>query len=316
MLMGECVGKEWSKAGTRVLSRHQPRADTPKHKGNARMSQDLESSLNAQYGPSNLGDRILQAMVGAGKDVGTLSREDLEGCSEFHIGGRPATRMLAEIAKIGKGTKVLDIGSGLGGAARTLASEFGATVTGVEISTSYHEAAQVLTEKVGVEGVTHINGNALALPIEDASVDVVWLQHVQMNIEDKAALAKSIRRVLKPGGRLAWHGIVRGTNPQGVRYPVPWADSAELSHLVGVDALKAHFADAGLQLMDDSWRDMNAAAMDFFAQAKAKSAALAPEQRLGLNLLMGDSTMQKLPNLKANIKSERVSVYMGVFEAQ
>ena len=74
--------------------------------------------------------------------------------------------MLAEIAKIGKGTKVLDVGSGLG-TARPLASEFGATVTGVEISISYYEAAQALTEKVGVEGVTHINGNALDLPIED-----------------------------------------------------------------------------------------------------------------------------------------------------
>ena len=61
----------------------------------------------------------------AGKDLNHLAPDDLAPATEFHVGGKEATVALAQLAGFGPGTRVLDIGGGLGGPARTLASEFG-----------------------------------------------------------------------------------------------------------------------------------------------------------------------------------------------
>jgi len=274
---------------------------------------DFAAAISNQYGPANLGENILTALKGGGKDTDALTRDDLAGSSEFHIGGRPSTIALAKLAGIKPGMQVIDLGSGLGGPATTLASEFGAEVTAVELSTPYHNAARLFAEKVGVTGVTFINGSALDVPAEDESFDVVWMQHAQMNIEDKERLFAEIRRVLKPGGVLAWHGILRGSSPEPVLYPITWADTEDLSFLVDVEGFKALATDACLSLDEGTWTDMNQASLDFFKATKEKMDSLAPEKRLGLNLVMGPSTQEKLPNLVKSITSDRLAVYMAVF---
>ena len=275
----------------------------------------LAAAISSQYGPANLGELILGAFEKSGKNASELTSADLSACSEFHIGGRPATLALAELAGIGKGTKVIDLGSGLGGPARTLAAELGAQVTALELSTPYHDAARLLAETVGIRGVTFVNGSALDIPAEEGSFDVVWMQHVQMNIEDKARLFTEIRRVIAPGGIFAWHGILRGSNSKPVLYPTTWADSAEMSFLVGAQELRNLAADAGLFVDETTWKDMSSAALELFASAKAKTATLPPEKRLGVNLLLGSSTKEKLPNLVKSIRDDRVAVHMAVFRA-
>ena len=66
---------------------------------------------------------------------------------------------------------------------------------------SHGDVAALLSERVGVTAKFR-QGDALDLPFEDASFDVVWTEHAQMNIADKETFYRQIRRVLKPGGRL------------------------------------------------------------------------------------------------------------------
>src|SRR3546814_3455016 len=96
---------------------------------------------------------------------------------------------------------LLDIGCGLGGAARHFARACGCTVTGVDLTPEYVAVAEALTRMVGqADRVAFRAGSALDLPFEAASFDAATLLHVGMNIPDKDRLCAEAARVLKPGG--------------------------------------------------------------------------------------------------------------------
>jgi sarcosine/dimethylglycine N-methyltransferase len=86
------------------------------------------NSINRQYGQLNLIDRIYKALEEVGKDPEHLNLDDLAEFDQLHGGQREGTRALADLAGLQPGMKVLDIGSGIGGPARTLASEYGCQV--------------------------------------------------------------------------------------------------------------------------------------------------------------------------------------------
>jgi len=270
-------------------------------------------SINAHYGDIELRPRIFNSLVNAGKDVNTLSREDIFTFDEFHIRGREATRDLAKLAKLGKGMKALDLGCGLGGPARTLASEFGCNVTGIDLTEEYVQAAQLLSEHLGEDSqISFRQGNVLDIPFEDASFDVVMSQHVSMNIEDKTRMFSEVRRVLKPNGKLAIYEICAG--PAGpTHFPVPWAGSEEINFLANPEELKKTIIDAGFQELE--WKDVSAPSLEWFlamiAASQARPADAPPP--LGLNVIMGGTTPEKIKNLKRNLEEDRVRVIMGVF---
>ncbi|MFP6635340.1 MAG: methyltransferase domain-containing protein, partial [Dehalococcoidia bacterium] len=107
----------------------------------------------------------------------------------FHGGGKPSTTRLAQLAGLTPDLRVLDVGGGLGGPARTLAVEFGCHVTVIDLTESYVQAAGELTTRLGLTGqVTHQVGNALELPFDDGHFDVVWTQNSGMNIQNKELL--------------------------------------------------------------------------------------------------------------------------------
>src|SRR5213083_1970920 len=95
---------------------------------------DHVKAINQQYGQVDLSSRILSALQQAGKNIEALTRADLSAFDEFHFGGIAETRRLATLAGLREGMAVLDIGSGLGGPARTLAAEFGCRVTGLDLT--------------------------------------------------------------------------------------------------------------------------------------------------------------------------------------
>ena len=109
-----------------------------------------EKAINAHYGRSNLDEKLLAALQKAGKDIDALTLEDVQSFDQNHIGGKWSTRLLAWLAGIRKGNQVLDIGCGLGGAARTLAVEFGCRVVGLEITEAFCQAAETLTLRLGM----------------------------------------------------------------------------------------------------------------------------------------------------------------------
>jgi len=122
-----------------------------------------------------------------------------------HYGGIAAVEALARIGGIARGSKVLDVCAGLGGPLRFLAWRFGCLATGVDLNHGRARSAARLTWLVGLErAVRMVRAAATALPFRSASFDVCISQEAWLHIADKMATARECRRVLRPGGRLAF----------------------------------------------------------------------------------------------------------------
>ena len=196
---------------------------------------------------------ILDALRRAGCDPEDLSIDDLAGIDEFHALGRAATVTLAELADITEGDRVADLGAGIGGPARYLAGRLGARVTAVEPTPRFRRACEELTRRTGLaHRITTVEGTATAVPLADESVDVVWMQAVALSVADKDSMAREVRRVLRPGGRLAFFDFTAG--PGGDPYfPALWADGPETSFVGEPEALRRAFETAGLEA--DVWNE-------------------------------------------------------------
>jgi len=188
-------------------------------------------AINDYWGREGLGQVILDALVASGKDLDALTIDDLAPTDQFHGGGKAATGRLAHLAGLSPGVRVLDVGGGLGGPARTLAVEFGCHCTVIDVTESYVRAAEMLTARLGLsDRVTHHVGNALELPFDPGAFDVVWTQNSGMNIADKERLYVGFHRVLRPGGRLAFQEPMAGP-VQPLIFPTMWARDAATSFL-------------------------------------------------------------------------------------
>jgi ubiquinone/menaquinone biosynthesis C-methylase UbiE len=210
--------------------------------------------MNGPYATGTAKDGVEAALVAAGKDLANLQPAELAMLEDFHTGGRLATVQLADLAGITSSSKVLDAGAGIGGTARYVADRFGCAVTAVDLSEEYCEIARRLDHLVGLDHrIVVQQGDVTTLPFGDASYDVVFSQHVQMNVEDKKALYAEARRVLRPNGRLAIWDLTAG-HGQALDYPLPWADGPEHSHLSTPTELKFTIEAAGFTV--DHWADL------------------------------------------------------------
>lgn len=263
----------------------------------------LNEQLRQHYVRPGLQASILAALANAGKDPERLKPGDLAPVDEFHIRGRDATLALARAVGLGVNTRVLDVGSGIGGPSRCIAAEFGCRVTGVDLTDEYCRVAALLAERVGLsDQVSYRQGNALDLAFADETFDVAWTQHAAMNIPDKAALYREIYRVLKPGGTIAIDDILAG--PSGpVRYPVPWARVPEVSFLVTPDALRALLQASGFTIV--SWEDTTAAARTWFTELadRIRSTGVPP---LGPHVLLGPDFPVMAANQVRNLEEGRI----------
>jgi len=269
--------------------------------------------INDHYGHVNLGENILTAYEQAGRDIHSLTCDDISTFDEFHIRGRDASRELANLADLKAGEKVLDIGSGVGGPARTLAGEFGCQVVGLDLVEEYCRTADMLTARGGLsDRVSFRQGNVLEMPFEDGSFDVVWSQHMTMNIENKKRLFREVRRVLRPGGRFVIYEICAGPDST-IHLPVPWANDSTINFLVTPGKLQQMLGDAGFNEL--VWKDVSKISLEWFQGMIAAMAARPKDQpALGLNLLMGKTTPEKAKNLTRNLEEDRVRVVQGVLK--
>jgi len=186
-----------------------------------------------------IGDAIVEALRAAGKNPERVTVDDLAPLDHFHGGGIAATRTLARMLAPAPGTRVLDVGGGFGGPARLLAAEYRCDVTVVDLTPDYLEAGERLTGLMGLaDRVRFRHGDALQLPFGDGSFDAVWTQNSGMNIADKPRLYGELRRVLRPGGRLATQEPVAGP-VQPPHFPLMWATDASGSFLLDAAALRA-----------------------------------------------------------------------------
>ena len=219
------------------------------------------SEVEAQYSQPDLLETILEALRAAGSDPDHLTVEEVARFDHFHTLGPMATAALADAAGLAGGEEVLDVGSGLGGPARMLASKYGCRVTAVDLSDDYCRVAAELDSRVGLtDRIVVQQGNAEALPLADRSFDVVWAMHVAMSIEDKARFYNQLARVLKPSGKLAFFELIAGEGDP--YYPVPWADGPSISFLVDENELRLLLSEAGFHIT--VWEDVTAEGAAFF----------------------------------------------------
>jgi MPBQ/MSBQ methyltransferase len=132
------------------------------------------AAISDYWGRDGLAQAILEALAASGKNLEALTIDDLAPLDQFHGGSKGATVRLARLAGLTPGMRVLDVGGGLGGPARTLAVECGCHVTVVDLTESYVRAAEMLTARLELgDRVTHQVGDALELPFDDGAFDVV-----------------------------------------------------------------------------------------------------------------------------------------------
>jgi ubiquinone/menaquinone biosynthesis C-methylase UbiE len=256
----------------------------------------LEQTVSQHYTHGNLLTALLEAVQRAGKNLDALTYADLAVVDEFHIGGRPATRALAERIDLPAGARVLDIGSGIGGPARFFAAERGWQVTGIDLTAEYVAAAQALSQRVGLaEKVSFRQASATALPFADASFEGATMLHVGMNIADKPAVFAEVRRVLKPNGVFAIYDAMRQSDGP-FDYPVPWSSEPATNHIASPETYKAALQAAGFVVASE--RDRRDFALQSMQQRIEQTA-----KPIGLPVVMGATAAQKLANMRAMIEA-------------
>ena len=100
-----------------------------------------------------------------------------------------------------KGSRILDVGCGIGGSSRILAKYYGFNVTGITISPAQVKRARELTP-LGLNCRFQVM-DALDLKFEDGSFDGVWSVEAGAHMNDKDKFADEMLRTLRPGGYLA-----------------------------------------------------------------------------------------------------------------
>lgn len=143
------------------------------------------------------------SLVWGGEDIHVGLYETAD--EEIAAASRRTVARMAEVAGVASGTRILDLGSGYGGAARQLAARFGASVHCLNLSPVENDRNVRLTKEQGLEGlVTVATGTFEDVPVEDGSVDVVWSQDAFLHSGDRGRVLDEVVRVLRPGGQVVF----------------------------------------------------------------------------------------------------------------
>jgi len=270
----------------------------------------LNTLIENQYHTPGLYEDILKRLGEQEIELSNVSRRDIAGVDEFHVRGAEVSQELASRIKLDN-SKVLDVGCGIGGPARMLADDYNCQVTGIDLSHEYIRTAKGLSALVGLQDKTdYIWSNALDLPFENGSFDVVWTQHVQMNIRHKLKFYSEIERVLSEQGTLIYYDIFK-TESGEVNFPVPWADYASASFLgttENMDDILERLCFKNLLTSDETDKGTRFL-QDLFANLKKNGPS-----KLGLNVLMGASTKKKLMNILLGLKEGQIVLQSGIYK--
>jgi len=155
-------------------------------------------------------EQILAALEGRGVALDSLSQDVLQEHDQDHFGGVEANDILAAKAGIERSHHVLDVCSGMGGPARYIAQRIGCRVTGLDLTRSRYDSAIRLTRLAKLAHLVDFRlGDALQMPFDDSSFDVVIGQEAWCHVPDKPRLIAECVRVVERGGTIAFTDILR-----------------------------------------------------------------------------------------------------------
>ena len=238
-----------------------------------------------------------------GVDPSQATVEALAPYDHFHGRGLEATEDMAGLLRIAGTDHVLDVGSGLGGPARYIARRFGCRVSGIDLTAEFCDVARHLTALLGLgDRVSVRQGDALAMPFDDAMFDGAYSMNVSMNIADKRALYREIRRVLRPGAWLMLSEVAQG--PGGAPdFPTPWARTAASSFLATEAETRASLADCGFTIK--SLRETTEAALAYGARSRALAEAGGKPLHRAISLIHGTLAEEAMANSSRALREHR-----------
>jgi len=147
-------------------------------------------------------DRIFNELREIGKSTSsTLLVEDLTKFDQLHYHGTDAIDIFIEKLEINEKTKILDVGSGMGGPARYIANQTGAEITAIELQSDQNNLAKDLTKKCGLSNkVNHICGDILDYDFKNQTFDAVVSWLTLYHIANHEILLKKLFDLLNPNG--------------------------------------------------------------------------------------------------------------------
>lgn len=265
----------------------------------------MKNSIAEHYTHGELLDRILKGIEAIGKTPATVTVDELAPVDEFHIGGRQASEDFISQLELSADDYTLDIGCGLGGTSRFVASRFGCRVTGIDLTAEFVSTGQFLCDWVGLSGQVELHqGDATEMPFSNESFDAAFMLHVGMNIADKAGLFAEVYRLIKPGAMFGIYDVMQ-TSDENLTYPVPWSSVPGTSALASQDQYVEGLEQVGFRII--RIRNRRDFAAEFFAETRKHMEQAGGAPPLGVHIAMGDFASIKISNMVENIAAGRVA---------
>ena len=167
--------------------------------------EDDIKSMKLYHKPELLTQLWNNIRVRLGKEKGALNFRDLLPFDQNSYGGVTALKTCAELTHLTNSSRVIQLGSSVGGPSRYFAGEIGCEVLAIELQEDLHGAARELTKRCGLDDkVHHMAGNFLdmARHLSKDSYDCIasWLTVLHFDKEERQRLFKDSFALIKSGG--------------------------------------------------------------------------------------------------------------------
>ena len=161
------------------------------------------------------------------------------------------------------GMSVLDIGCGVGGPQRSLAKNFGATITGLNISEYQLGKCDAYNKAAGLDDICRVlHGDFMSIPAEDGSFDAAYHIEAIPHAPDKKAVYAEIFRVLNPGAIFAGYDwcmtpSYNADNPEHgkIKHSIEYGNA--LPQIVSFSDIDHNLQSAGFELLETGDRALD-----------------------------------------------------------